>query len=189
MATNKKEKMLLHCCCAPCTAYVVELLGHRYELTLFFYNPNIHPEYEYKKRLAELKNFSLKKGLKLITGEYAVNEWLKKTDGHEKDPERGERCKICYFERLEKTAMLAKEERFDMWGTTLTISPYKSDKIINFLGNELEDKHGVQFLKANFKEQGGFQKSLELSKRHNFYRQNYCGCLFSQIARLNRPKK
>lgn len=178
------KKLLLHCCCAPCAVYVVEELSSNYDLTLFFYNPNIHPEYEYQKRLKELKNFADMKKIDFLSGDYDVKNWLSKISGRENDPERGKRCRICYEERLRRTAEYAKNNDFDFWGTTLTISPHKSAQVINYLGLELQDEYGVNFMKADFKKKDGFKKSLELSRRYDFYRQNYCGCLYSQIGKL-----
>lgn len=185
MSKNKKnKKLLLHCCCAPCAAYVISLLEKDYNLTLFFYNPNIHPEYEYEKRFKELQNFADMKKIKLLSGDYDVKNWLGKISGRENDPERGQRCKICYEERLRRTAEYAKNNNFDFWGTTLTISPHKSAQVINYLGLELQDEYDVNFVKADFKKNNGFKRSLELSRQYDFYRQNYCGCLFSQLGRL-----
>ncbi|MFH1192075.1 MAG: epoxyqueuosine reductase QueH [bacterium] len=180
------KKLLLHCCCAPCAIYVVTLLEKDYDLTLFFYNPNIHPEYEYNKRFRELENFVDMKKIKLLSGDYDVKNWLGKISGRENDPERGERCKICYEERLRRTAEHAKKNNFDFFGTTLTISPHKSALVINYLGLELQDQYGVNFVESDFKKKDGFKKSLELSRQYDFYRQNYCGCLFSQINNLRK---
>lgn len=182
----KNKKLLLHCCCAPCAAYVITLLEKEYNLTLFFYNPNIHPGYEYEDRLKELEKFADMKSIELFKGDYDVKNWLLKTAGREKDPERGERCSICYEERLRKTAQLAKENDFAFWSTTLTISPHKNAEVINNFGNNLEKEYKINFLAADFKKKDGFKNSLEMSRKYEFYRQNYCGCLYSQVNSLHK---
>ncbi|MFH0856541.1 MAG: epoxyqueuosine reductase QueH [bacterium] len=184
MVKKINKKMLLHCCCAPCAAYVVSVLEKDYNLTLFFYNPNIHPGYEYENRLHELKKFADMKNMELISGEYDMKNWFSKTAGREEDTERGERCRICYDARLRKTAEFAKENSFDFWSTTLTISPHKSAEMINKIGLDLEKEFGTEFLSADFKKKDGFKKSLDMSRQYDFYRQNYCGCLYSQVGRV-----
>lgn len=177
----KKKKFLLHCCCAPCSAYVANLLKLKYKLTLFYYNPNIHPKIEYEKRLDEMKKFAKINKIDLIVGNYDMKFWFDKTKGYANEPERGRRCKICYYERLDEAAKYAKEKGFDIFGTTLSISPHKSAEMINSIGEELCKKYGVEFLKEDFKKKDGFKKSLQLSDEYNFYRQDYCGCLYSQM--------
>ncbi|MFH0854597.1 MAG: epoxyqueuosine reductase QueH [bacterium] len=182
MLKNKNNKnLLLHSCCAPCAVRVALMLDKKYKLTLFFYNPNIHPEYEYKKRLEELKKFSKERKFNLVVGDYDTADWFDKTIEHAGDYERGERCSICYSKRLENTAKYAKNNNFDIWGTTLTISPHKSAEVINCIGKNFEIEYGIKFLESDFKKKDGFKKSLELSWQYNFYRQNYCGCLYSQL--------
>lgn len=175
-----RPKLLLHICCAGCGAYVVQVLKKDYEVVLYFYNPNIYPESEYEKRLVEAKKIAAEYGLKLILEKYDHRAWLNKIKGQEKDPERGERCWICYRDRLEKTAKIAREKGFAFFTTTLTISPHKDAKKISQLGREMENKYKVKFLDRDLKKQDGFKKSTYLGKELGLYRQNYCGCEFSQ---------
>ncbi|MFC1613070.1 epoxyqueuosine reductase QueH [Patescibacteria group bacterium] len=186
MSNKKNKKILLHCCCAPCAAYVSELLGLTYDVSLFFYNPNIHPESEYQLRLKEIEHFAHFKEMNLIIGDYNVSEWLQDIKGYENEPECGKRCNICYYERFKKTAKVARRKKFDVWGTTLSISPHKDAEAINKIGRELKNKYKIDFLEADFKKNDGFKRSLELSNQYNFYRQNYCGCLFSQLPQINK---
>jgi hypothetical protein len=159
---------------------VITELKKDYTLTLFFYNPNIHPVEEYDKRLKEAKKISEALEVPLIEGDYDSKKWLDAVKGHEKDEEGGKRCRICFRVRLEKIAKLAKEKGFDFFTTTLTVSPYKNAEIINHIGKELEKKDNVKFLSKDFKKKDGYGKSIELSKEHNLYRQHYCGCVYSQ---------
>ncbi len=176
-------KLLLHACCAPCACYPIELLKGEYDITLFFYNPNIHPKTEYQARLAEIKKFCLAENIKLVEGEYDVRRWFELTKDMKHEPEKGKRCDICYEIRMRKTAEYAKVHGFDCFGTDLSISPHKKADVINDIGKKLEQDYGVKYLAANFKKQDGFKKSLEISHKHNFYRQDYCGCTFSKRDR------
>ena len=199
-----KPKLLLHICCAGCGVYVAQVLKKDYDAVLYFYNPNIYPESEYEKRLTEAKKIAAEYGLKIIFEKYDHGAWLKKIKGQEKEPERGERCWICYQDRLERTAKIAQEKGFTCFTTTLTISPHKDAKIISQLGQKMEKKYkvnpvrnssgafppekeqrgiisnGARFLDKDFKKQDGFKKSMCLAKELDLYRQNYCGCEFSQ---------
>lgn len=177
---TKKPKLLLHICCAPCGAYVSNLLMQDYEVILYFYNPNIFPDSEYESRLIEVKRIAKEFDLKLIIGEYNHKSWLEKIIGKENEPERGLRCRICYWERLENTAMIAKSKKIENFATTLSISPHKDATAINVIGKDLEIKYEIKFLDKDFKKQDGYRKSLELSKKYEFYRQNFCGCEFSR---------
>ena len=173
-------KLLLHVCCAPCSTYVIEELSKEYEVTLFFYNPNVEPVDEYEKRLVEAEKYAKAKGIPIIVGDYDNIEWHNKVQGHENDKEGGERCDICFKYRIEKTAQLAKEKGFDIFTTTLTISPQKDAKKINKLGKEISKKYKIDFLEEDFKKGGGYMHSVELSKKKDLYRQSYCGCLYSK---------
>lgn len=175
-----KPKLLLHICCAGCGAYVAQVLKKDYDVILYFYNPNIYPESEYKKRLGEAKKIAAISRLKLILEKYDHGAWLKKIKGYEKDLERGERCRICYRDRLEKTAKIAQKKSFALFTTTLTISPHKDAKTISQLGQGMERKYKVKFLDRDFKKQDGFKKSSCLCKKLGLYRQDYCGCEFSR---------
>jgi len=175
-----KSKLLLHICCAGCGVYVSQLLKKTYIVTLYYYNPNIFPQSEYEKRLAEVKDIAHKFKLDLIVGNYDHDKWLEKIKDHENDPERGGRCLICYSDRLASTAKLAQKSKFDLFTTTLTVSPHKDALAINKIGNDLSLKYEVKFLDRDFKKQDGFKKSVEWSKKLDLYRQNYCGCEFSR---------
>lgn len=175
-----KPKLLLHTCCAPCTAYVIQLLKKDYEITGYFYNPNIHPEVEYQKRLDEEKKYFDKISLELIEGPYDMEKWFELIKGCENEPERGERCGICYRMRLEHCGRFGLENGFDLFSTTLSLSPHKDAGKINQIGGEVSETVGLRFLEADFKKNDGFKQSLEISRVEGFYRQNYCGCVFSQ---------
>ena len=175
-----KEKLLLHTCCAPCSPYVIELLQNEFEVSAFFYNPNIHPPEEYQLRLEEMKQFCRNIGVELITGSYDVKKWFQITKGMENEKEGGKRCELCFKMRLDKSAGTAQKNYFQHFATTLTVSPHKNAAVINRLGRELQKKYPVTFYEADFKKSDGFKKSCELGKKHGFYRQNYCGCIYSQ---------
>lgn len=181
---KNKKKLLLHCCCAPCAAYVIEIMETDYDLTLLFYNPNIHPVSEYEQRLEELERFSKIKGLDLLVGNYNVAGWLKGITGHEDEPERGQRCQICYYNRLAETAKTAEQKKFNFWTTTLSVSPHKDADMINKIGMDLARETAAHYLPTDFKKNNGYKKSVTISKEYGFYRQNYCGCLYSQIKRI-----
>ena len=179
------EKVLLHICCAPDATYPVLLLrGLHYSVTGFFYNPNIHPKEEYEKRLEEVKKLSKIQKFPLIEGEYndeVLREWFRMVRGLEKVHEGGEGCYLCYKERLERTAKLAKDLSFDYFTTTITISPHKNSQWVFDIFYELEKTYGVKFLAIDFKKRNGFKASVILSKYYRLYRQNYCGCIFSKV--------
>ncbi len=188
MISKEKKKVLLHVCCAPCATHVINRLKLAYNLTFFFYNPNIYPEYEYKKRLENAKKIAEKLRVPLVEGKYDPDNWLKAVKGYEEDKEGGERCSICFNFRLEKAAKYAKENNFNLFTTTLTISPYKNSKIINLIGKDLEQKYNIPFFESDFKKEDGYKKSIELSKRFDLYRQHYCGCVFSLNSSIASPK-
>lgn len=177
---GKKPKLLLHICCVGCGVYIARLLKEKFRVYLFFYNPNIFPEEEFNKRLEEARKIAKKFNLRLLTEKYEHNFWLEKIKGHEEDRERGERCFVCYEDRLEKTAQIAKESDFKFFTTTLTMSPHKDAKAISKIGKKLEEKYQIKFLDQDFKKQDGFKKSSQLSRELGLYRQNYCGCEFSK---------
>ncbi len=175
-----KPSLLLHSCCAPCSSSVLEQLIPYFKVTIFYFNPNIHPRREYLTRMQENRWFAEKiMGVEFIEGEYDPRRWFKAVKGFENEPEGGRRCPICYRLRMEETAKLAKEKGFEYFTTTLSVSPHKRADWINQIGLELEEKYGVRFMVADFKKGGGYQRSLELSKKYNLYRQTYCGCVFS----------
>ncbi len=178
-----KPKLLLHACCAPCSIYVLKKLSADWQVTIFFYDPNIHPKEEYDKRRDELKKYAEKIGINFEEGEYDVDVWLEKTKGLELEPERGRRCIICFDIRLSKTAIKAKQENYDAFATVMSISPHKDYQALSRVGNRLAHKFNILFLDGNWKKQGGFIQALALSKAEGFYRQDYCGCIYSQAAR------
>ncbi len=184
---GKRKKLLLHACCAPCSSYTIEYLSVYFDITLLFYNPNISPESEYYFRAEELnrltKQMPLKHKVNTVVFDYDYNEFLKAAKGKEDLDEGGERCYSCYALRLEKTAEYAKENGFDYFCTTLSISPYKNAEKLNQIGGELSKKYGIKYLYSDFKKKNGYKRSIELSKEYNLYRQDYCGCEFSKKAR------
>jgi len=180
---DKKPSLLLHVCCAPCSSYVLEYLNNYFDITVLYYNPNISPYDEYKKRLNEeirLINEMNKDNIKIMECEYDNNLFEKTIKGLEKEKEGGPRCHKCYNLRLEKTAQIAKENNYDYFTTTLTISPLKNSQVLNEIGKKLEDKYQTKYLYSDFKKKEGYKRSIVLSNKYNLYRQNYCGCIFSK---------
>jgi len=152
-------------------------------VTGYFYNPNIYPESEYTLRLSEAGNLAKKRDIELLCGEYDANEWFTLTKGMEQEPEGGSRCDVCFRMRLEKTAQRTRDDGFDIFTTTLTVSPHKNARLINEIGFKVAKQHGVDFLERDFKKRDGFKKTVRLSKEYGLYRQNYCGCLYSREER------
>jgi len=183
------KRLLLHVCCAPCSTSVIERLKEAYKITLYFYNPNMHPEEEYGKRLEEAKRLATELGIDLIEGVYDADKWFELVKGLESEPEGGKRCEICFSMRLRKTAEYAKENKFEVFAATLTVSPYKNSEIINSIGLKIASSVGVEFLPESFKKQDGYKKSIELSKKHGLYRQHYCGCTYSLNNKVASPKE
>ena len=177
---NKKPKLLLHSCCAPCSTACIEKLKDYFDLTIFYYNPNIDTFEEYQKRLSEQIKYCESLGIKVIGEEYQKELFLSAVSGKEEEKEGGSRCEICFFLRLKETANKAKQENFEYFATTLTVSPLKNATVINEIGQEIEKKIGVKYLPTDFKKGGGYLRSIELSKENGLYRQNYCGCEFSK---------
>lgn len=175
-----KSKLLLHSCCAPCSIYVLDQLAHDYDLTIFFYDPNIHPRKEYLLRRDEMKNYAKKVGVYFVEGEYESKKWFDRAKGMEAEPERGKRCDMCFDMRLSKTAAKAKAEKYDMFATVLSISPHKDYQKISMIGNKLADQLGIDFLDRDWKKKDGFKIGSKMSKEEGFYRQDYCGCIYSQ---------
>ena len=188
---DKKERkpgILLHSCCGPCSTSVVEQLIHDYDVTIYFYNPNITEEQEYQRRKEAQESFVSKYNLNpkrqdllyYKEGPYDPQRFYTAVKGHEKEPEGGERCTICFKLRLEKAAEEAMLSGFDLFTTTLSVSPHKNFELISKIGNELSMRSGLPFLVKDFKKQNGFARSIELSKSYGLYRQNFCGCEFSK---------
>lgn len=184
--------LLLHSCCAPCSSYVLEYLSDYFKITVFYYNPNIYPEEEFTKRVKEqerlIMNLPVKNKVDFLKAEYFSDEFYNAVKGLENIREGGERCFKCYRLRLEKTAELAKKMGFDYFTTTLSISPYKNAAKLNEISAELSEKYGVKNLPADFKKREGYKRSIYLSEQYGLYRQNYCGCIFSQRERLEFEK-
>ena len=183
------EKLLLHACCAPCSSAVLERIGNFFDITIFYYNPNITKEEEYKKRIDEIKRFikeiKSKYKIKLIEGNYNPNIFFDLAKGLENEPERGKRCYKCYELRLEETAKIAEQLHFNYFCTTLTLSPHKNSNWINEIGKQLNNKYATNYLYSDFKKKNGYKRSIELSKKYNLYRQDYCGCIYSYRNKVN----
>ena len=181
---EKKKTLLLHACCAPCSSYVLEYLSKYFDITLFFYNPNIYPEEEFRFREDELRRLigemPLPSGVNIISGRYEPTEFFDIARGYEELPEGDERCHRCYALRLEESARAAKEGGFDYFCTTLSISPYKNAEWLNTIGKEMSEKYGVGYLFSDFKKKNGYKRSCQLSEQYSLYRQDYCGCVFSK---------
>lgn len=175
-----KPKLLLHSCCAPCSTACIERLINAFELTVYYYNPNIDTDEEYAIRAAEQKRYCETVNVNFIEEEHLKSDFLNISLGLENAPEGGARCEKCFYARLKKTADKAKELGALYFATTLTVSPLKNAEKINDLGELIEERTGVKYLPTDFKKKGGYLRSIELSKEHGLYRQNYCGCEYSK---------
>ena len=177
---NGEKKLLLHSCCAPCAGEVMEALAASdIDTTIFFYNPNIHPVEEYELRKEENVRFAKKLGMPIIDADYDRDDWFKRTKGQENEPERGKRCTTCFDMRFERTARYASENNFDIISSTLGISRWKDMNQINDSGVRSSKPHNVPYWDFNWRKKGGSSRMLELSKKENFYQQEYCGCVYS----------
>lgn len=183
-------RLLLHSCCAPCSSYVLEYLSAYFEITVFYYNPNIYPESEYTKRVLEqqmlIREMKVKYPVSFLAGVYEKEKFGRMAEGLEHVREGGERCFRCYALRLKETAEKAKEGGFDYFTTTLSISPLKNAQKLNEIGLAVGKAARVPYLVSDFKKRNGYQRSIELSREYNLYRQDYCGCRFSMESRKNR---
>lgn len=181
---NTTKSLLLHSCCAPCSSYVLAYLNKYFNITVFYYNPNITNKEEYLKRKQEqirlISELPAINKINILDADYKPEKFFEISKGLEDCREGGERCFKCYKLRLEATAKAAKENNFDYFCTTLTISPLKNAQKINEIGHMLGDKYQIPFLPSDFKKKEGFKKSIELSSQYNLYRQNYCGCIYSK---------
>jgi len=175
-----KPGILAHVCCAPDAVYAIGILQQDYDVTGVFFNPNIWPPEEYGRRLEEARKVEEILDFRLVTERYAPEAWFEMTDRLKSEPERGRRCDVCYALRLDRAARLALALGLPAFTTVMSVSPLKKADVVNRIGSRLARKHGLAFLEADFKKKGGFQKSVELSRRHGLYRQNYCGCLYSR---------
>lgn len=184
---NKPPRLLLHSCCAPCSSYTLKYLSEYFDITVYYFNPNISPKSEFDKRFEEQKRLISqmphRNPITLVEGKYDYDDFLEIAKGLEDVPEGGERCFKCYRMRLESTARLAKEQDFDYFCTTLSISPLKNSRKINEIGKEIEEKYGVKWLVSDFKKREGYKRSIELSREYSLYRQSFCGCVFSKESR------
>ncbi len=176
---GRKARLLLHSCCAPCSSESLKRLNKFFDITVVYYNPNIYPKEEYLKRKQEQIRLLKILNIKFMDCDYKEEEFLEIAKGFECEKEGGARCNRCFLLRLEKTAKLAKENEFDFFGTTLTISPHKNADIINKTGESLGQKYNINFLYSDLKKENGYLNSIILSKEYNLYRQNYCGCRYS----------
>jgi len=175
--------MLVHICCAPDAIYVIDLLQKEYDVTGYFYNPNVHPQEEYQLRLEETRKVAEILNFKMLEEVYDHDRWLELTKKFRNEPEKGKRCDICYAMRLEKTSLKASELGFDFFATIMSLSPWKKADALNQTGRMFARKNKIRFMEADFKKKDGFKKSIELSKHHHLYRQNYCGCVYSQRSK------
>ncbi len=193
--SGHRPKLLLHTCCAPCSSYCLEYPLSHFEITVFYYNPNITEEAEYRHRAAEQQRLIEALGCDIgrlaafAEGPYEPQRFLEAAKGLEKCPEGGERCERCFRLRLETAAEYAAKNGFDYFTTSLTISPLKNAPLLNTIGKEMGERYGIAFLPSDFKKRGGYQRSIELSKKYDLYRQDYCGCAFSKAEREEQKKR
>lgn len=181
---GKVPKLLLHSCCAPCSSYVMEYLSRYFEITVFFYNPNIYPPREYEMRVKEearlIQEMPFLHPVRMVEGAYEPERFYEAVKGLEKEPEGGARCEKCYELRLYEAARAAKAGGYDYFTTTLTISPLKPAPKLNEIGERIGEELGVDYLSSDFKKKDGYKRSVQLSQEYGLYRQNYCGCVYSQ---------
>lgn len=184
VSRNETPSLLLHACCAPCSSYVLEYLSQFFSITVFYYNPNITEEPEYRKRVAEeqrlISELPAKNKISFIEGRYDPERFFEMAKGKEDIPEGGARCFDCYRLRIAETADIAKQHGFDYFTTTLSISPLKNAQKLNEIGGEEAERTGVPYLFSDFKKREGYKRSIQLSAQYNLYRQNYCGCIYSK---------
>ena len=191
--TGERPVLFLHCCCAPCSSYVLEYLSEYFQMVLYFYNPNITDAAEYEKRKAELMRLvregGYPGGIDILDEDFDSSLFFQMTRGLEEEPECGRRCFICYEMRLRKTAQMAVGKGADYFCTTLSISPHKrADKLME-IGERLGDEYGIAYLPSDFKKKNGYKRSIELSTQHQLYRQDYCGCVYSREERERTKQK
>jgi predicted adenine nucleotide alpha hydrolase (AANH) superfamily ATPase len=178
-----KPKLLLHTCCGPCAIYVVEELLKQYQVTVYFYNPNIHPRKEYLARKAEIKKYLERINVEFVEGDYNTKDWFEHIKGLEHEPEKGRRCDVCFNLRLGEVVRRANEDGYVAWATTLSISPHKDYKKISAIGQALSKNSGIEFIDRDWKKQEGYKISCNMSRIEGFYRQDYCGCVYSKRDR------
>lgn len=182
--SDKLPKLLVHSCCAPCSSYVLEYLNPYFKITVLYYNPNISPVEEYEKRKAEQIRFinegDWKNPIDIMDCDYEGDKYTAAVKGLENEPEGGARCRVCFGVRLDEAARLARANDFDYFVTTLSISPLKDARLLNEIGNKLGEMYGIKYLPSDFKKREGYKRSIELSRKYNLYRQNFCGCKYSK---------
>ena len=183
-ALEGRPSLLLQSCCGPCSRYVLEYLTQYFDVTVFYYNPNIRPEAEFVRRLDTLKKLLAEMPLEhpavLLEPDWRGDEFFRAVQGLERSPEGGDRCRVCFQLRLEETARTAVEWGYDYFGTTLTVSPHKNAELINAIGEKLAAEYEVvKWLPSDFKKRDGYLRSIQLSKEYGLYRQEYCGCGFT----------
>lgn len=171
-----KPRLLLHCCCAPCSSAVIERISKYFDITYFYYNPNIDTNDEFNRRREEFDKLNVK----IVCMPYDHDEFLNVVKGRELDQEGGDRCRICIAQRMDRAFQYAVENGYDMVTTTLSISPHKDAQFINELGERLEEKFGIKYLHADFKKENGYLRSIEICRELGIYRQDYCGCEFAR---------
>ncbi len=176
---GKRPTLLMHACCAPCSSYCVEYLSKFFDITLYFYNPNIESDEEFEKRYAEFKKIVDRFNIKVVKETYNPDEFYSSVKGYEDCKEGGDRCTICYRLRLQKSLEYAEANNYDYFCSTLSISPYKNAEKLNTIGEEISKGSKVKYLINDFKKKGGYLRSTELSKEMDLYRQDYCGCIYS----------
>lgn len=188
-----EKRLFLHSCCAPCSSYVLEYLSAYFQVTVFYFNPNISPDGEYRHRLAEQKRLierfnreGNRYPILVQEGEYEPRRFFDMARGLEDCPEGGERCEKCFRLRLEETARQALAAGADYFTTTLSISPLKNAPLLNCIGEELARTYGIPWLPSDFKKKNGYKRSVELSAEYELYRQDYCGCIYSKAERASR---
>lgn len=190
---DRRPTLLLHACCAPCSSYVLEYLNKYFDITVFFYNPNITESSEYEKREIEIRRLiselPSETDIKYLKGSYDPERFFEIAKGLENMNEGGERCFKCYRLRLEESAKAASDGNFDYFTTTLSISPHKNAEALNNIGKELAEKYHINYLYSDFKKKNGYKRSCELSAIYGLYRQDYCGCIYSKAEALRRKKE
>lgn len=175
------KKLLLHSCCGPCSTVCIERLKDEYDLIIFYFNPNIEPKEEYEKRKEEQKKVCEHFDVPFVDCDYDNSGWHDFVKGFESEPEGGARCQKCFYFRLLETAKYAKNNNFDLFSTTLTVSPYKNTAVVNSVGKAISESLNMPFLEESFKKKDGYLRSVALSKELNLYRQHYCGCMFAKV--------
>ena len=190
---GRRPTLLLHACCAPCSSYVLEYLTQYFQITLFYYNPNIAPESEYRYRVSELHRLINEmlpnSDIRVVEGTYDPERFREAVKGLEREPEGGKRCMVCYRLRLEEAAAAAREYGCEYFTTTLSISPLKNAEALNQIGSELAPAYDTKYLFSDFKKREGYKRSIQLSSQYGLYRQDYCGCAYSKAERERQKRE